>query len=127
MNWKSAILSLLLATTPAVAAETQIRPIPLFFEANRGQADPGARFVAKGQGYNLVLTPLGTQLVLRHAGHSMSVTAHVAGANPNTRIHGEEQQPGRVNYLRGRQSLRNIPTFARVRYEDVYPGIDIVY
>src|SRR5262249_23337440 len=68
-----------------------------------------------------------TQLVLRHGGRGMSVATHVAGANPNARIHGEQQQPGKVNYIRGARALRNIPTFTRVRYDDIYPGIDIVY
>ena len=127
MNWKSTILSVLLMAAPAAAAKTEIRSIPLFFEANRGQAEPAVRFVARGHGYNLLLSPAGSQLVLRHAGRGMGLTAHVVGANPNARILGEEPQPGRVNYIRGDRSQRDIPTFARVRYADLYPGIDVVY
>jgi beta-propeller repeat-containing protein len=127
MNCTSVILSILLLATSAFAAETEIQTIPLFFEANHGQANSSARFVARGHGYNLLLAPGRTQLVLRHSGPGMSVTANVVGANPNARIHGEQQQPGRVNYLRGGSSLRDIPTFARVRYDQLYPGIDVVY
>jgi hypothetical protein len=127
MNWKSATLCVLLAAAPAAAAETPIQSIPLFFEANRGQADSAVRFVARGHGYNLLLTPTGTQLVLRHAGRRMFVSTHVVGANPNVRIRGEESQPGTVNYFRGGRSQRDIPTFAKVRYTNLYPGIDVVY
>src|SRR5262245_20091181 len=128
MNWKSAILYMLLMASPAAAAaETKIQSIPLFFEANRGQADSAVRFVARGHGYNLLLTPTGTQLVLRHAGRRMFISTDIVDANPNARIRGEESQPGTVNYFRGGLSQRDIPTFARVRYTNLYPGIDVVY
>jgi hypothetical protein len=97
------------------------------FEENHGQAAPEARFLARGQGYNLVLTPEGNRLVLRHAGRGLSLETQLVGANTNATIRGEEKQAGKVHYLRGDASLTNIPTFAQVRYERVYPGIDLVY
>ena len=43
---------------------------------------------------------------------------------------GIDPQAGKVNYLLGNRSHewhRNVPTYGRVRYGAVYPGIDVVY
>ena len=43
---------------------------------------------------------------------------------------GEEQLPGKVNYFLGNDPMRwhtDLPTYARVRYSSVYPGVDLVY
>jgi hypothetical protein len=53
----------------------------------------------------------------------------LVGANPQ-RLHGVDRLPGTVNYLVGndpRAWRTSIPTFARVRIPDVYPGVDLVY
>src|SRR5258706_10263390 len=39
--------------------------LPLAFEANQGQADPQVKFVSRGAGYNLFLTPTEAVLTLR--------------------------------------------------------------
>jgi len=52
------------------------------------------------------------------------------GANPEPVIASEDQQPGVKNYFIGNDPKNwhtNIPAFGRVRYSDVYPGIDVVY
>jgi hypothetical protein len=105
----------------------QARPLSLAFEENRGQAPSAARFLARGPGYNLALSAEGNRLALRHAGRRVTLTTKLLGANPTPAIRGEEEQAGKVHYLRAGQSLTNIPTYARVRYEQVYPGIDLVY
>jgi len=51
-------------------------------------------------------------------------------ANPAARVSGAELLPGKSNYLIGNDPSkwhRNIPQFARVNYESVYPGIDLTY
>ena len=103
------------------------RPISLAFEENRGQAPSEARFLARGPGYNLTLSAEGNRLALRHAGKRVTLATKLLSANPNPAIRGEEKQAGKVHYLRAGQSLTDIPTYARVRYEQVYPGIDLVY
>jgi hypothetical protein len=52
------------------------------------------------------------------------------GANPDAEISGADQLSGKVNYFRGSDPARwltEIPTYARVRYANVYPGIDLVF
>ena len=44
--------------------------LPLGFEANRGQTDPRVKFLSRGRGYNLFLTPTEAVLALAQAGIS---------------------------------------------------------
>jgi hypothetical protein len=52
------------------------------------------------------------------------------GANPQPELVGLEELSGKVNYFIGKDPKKwrtNISTFAKVKYKDVYPGIDLVY
>ncbi|HEX8556743.1 MAG TPA: SBBP repeat-containing protein, partial [Pyrinomonadaceae bacterium] len=52
------------------------------------------------------------------------------GANPRAVVEGEGRLAGRVNYLVGRDPSKwrtGVPTFAGVRYRELYPGVDLVY
>jgi hypothetical protein len=54
----------------------------------------------------------------------------LVGANQKPALEGLEPQPGRANYFIGNDPAnwrRNLPTYARVAYRDVYPGIDQIY
>jgi hypothetical protein len=54
----------------------------------------------------------------------------LVGANPSPKMVGDAALPGKVNYLIGKDPAKwrtNIPTFGKVRYEAVYPGVDLVY
>jgi hypothetical protein len=98
---------------------------PLVFEANRGQADAQVQFVARGAGYTAFLTS--TEAVLR-LGVNASVHLKPVGTDPAARISGDEELPGVVNYFRhGPPTAISAPTYRRVRYVDIYPGIDLVY
>lgn len=55
---------------------------------------------------------------------------NLVGSNANPQVVGEDSLSTKVNYFIGRDPKkwrRNIPTYARVRYRNVYPGIDLVY
>ncbi len=54
----------------------------------------------------------------------------LVGASVGALVTGEDELPGKHNYFIGNDpSLwrKNIPTFAKVHYHEVYPGIDLVY
>lgn len=52
------------------------------------------------------------------------------GSNPHARVQGGELQTGKVNYFLGSDPQKwrhNVPLFGSVRYEEMYPGVDLVY
>src|SRR2546426_8760694 len=52
------------------------------------------------------------------------------GANPKTRVKGQKELPGKANYFIGNDPAKwrtNVPTYAKVQYRDLYPGIDLIY
>lgn len=52
------------------------------------------------------------------------------GANRDASVSGASELPGKINYFIGNDPSKwrtNIPTYAHVRYKNVYPGIDLVY
>jgi hypothetical protein len=96
------------------------------FEINQGQHEPAVRFAARGPGFGFFFTTAGVVLSTR----GFNVRIAFPGSNGAPIVSGMDELPGKANYLRGR--LRhawrtNIPTYARVLYRDLYPGIDLVY
>jgi len=54
----------------------------------------------------------------------------LVGANANAPVMGSDELPGKANYFIGNDPKKwrtNVPTYAKVRYHDVYPGVDLVY
>ncbi len=54
----------------------------------------------------------------------------LAGANRAAKASGIEELRGKSNYFLGNDPKKwrtNVPNYAKVRYEEVYPGIDLVY
>jgi hypothetical protein len=52
------------------------------------------------------------------------------GAKPAPQVIGVEKLPGKSNYFIGNNPKKwrtNVPTYARVKYANVYPGVDLVY
>jgi beta-propeller repeat-containing protein len=52
------------------------------------------------------------------------------GGNPAVKLTGTDPLPGAVNYIIGKDPAKwrtNVATYAKVRYEQVYPGIDLVF
>ena len=107
--------------------------VPLSFEGNRGQTVRRVRYLARGRGYTLFLTPTETVLTLvggRGTPGSSEVRMHLVGAHPAPSIAGELELAGRSHYFVGDDPLNwrhGILRYQRVRYREVYPGIDLVY
>jgi hypothetical protein len=105
--------------------------LPLQFEANRGQADEQVKFLSRGGEHALLLAPSETVLALGRRGeHQTIVRTRFVGSDPRAAIAGEQELAGKVNYLIGTDPGKwrtNIATYARVRYEALYPGIDLVF
>jgi hypothetical protein len=111
--------------------------LPLSFEANRGQADESADFLARGPGYTVALAPTEAVFALSarnsEAAHFTPPTVlrmNLVGANQKAHPAGVAALEGKVNYMIGSDQDRwrtDIPTYGRVRYNEIYPGIDLVY
>ena len=127
------------------AVETFAGP-PLSFEANKGQAGPRVSFLAHTRGGDVLLSSQETTLLINKTkadvknAHSRSskldppsvttLRMRFQGGNPNPKVSGLEELPGKTNYFLGNDSSKwrtEIPNYKRVRYEAVYPGIDVVY
>jgi len=128
---------------PSSARETAAQPaavrdgadrfgdLPLSFEANQGQIDGRVRFVSRGSGYSFFLTQAGAVLSFSRDAHSDAVLQmQLAGASPSSSIEGLDPLPGKSNYFSGSDASRwrtGVPTYARVKYDNIYPGISLVY
>jgi len=122
------------ATLPTSDHTTPLKPsdafgrLPLSFELNQGQTDSQVRFLARGQGYALLLTSNGAEFSFNEP--STALRMYLQGAATSPRIRGVDELPGKVNYFFGRESDKwrtNIPTYERVSYEEIYPGVDLIY
>ncbi len=100
--------------------------MPLRFEANHGQFPAEVLYMARASGLTLALTARGP--AIRAAG-AEPVNLSFVNANRLPHIEALDQFPARTDYFVGkRESWRTgISSYARVRYGDVYPGIDAVY
>jgi hypothetical protein len=103
--------------------------IPLSFEANQGQSDGHVKFLSRGSGYGLFLTQTEAVLELNRS-QSALLRLQFVGANAATRVEGLEELSGKSNYIIGNESgnwRTNLPNYSRVRYEDLYPGVDMIF
>lgn len=126
--------------------------LPLSFEPNDGQVDSRVKFLSRGPGYDVFLTGTGAVLSIKKVSHKTQNSDAIAndvlrihpapsvsksvlqmqllGANSHASVSGLDRQPGTTNYFVGKDPSKwrtNITNYARVRYEDVYPGVDLVY
>jgi hypothetical protein len=65
-----------------------------------------------------------------HSENKKRIGVRMDGANASAKAVPLDKLAGVSNYFVGRDStkwLTGIPTYGKVRYEDVYPGIDLVY
>jgi Beta-propeller repeat len=100
--------------------------LPLAFEQNLGQSHPRVRFVARGAAFDAFLTDEGANLVV---GQSV-VQIRPVRAHKSAIPKASDPLAGTTNYLLGDDPSRYVvdaKTFARVKYESVYPGIDLVF
>src|SRR6266567_1432074 len=121
--------------------------VSLSFEANQGQTDPRVKFLSRGSGYTLFLTGDEAVLALRSRQSSVvssqlqKTTDHglrttdtlrmkLVGANRAGNVTALDELLGKTNYFIGNDPKKwrtDVPTYGKVKYEGVYPGVDLVY
>lgn len=118
-------------------ARASIARQPIRFEANKGQTDDEVHFLARTGNGMLFLTS--AEAVLRvprrqesspSAAEEAVVRFRPVGGRQNARVTGVDRLPGVSNYFCGDDPSKwrtNIPAYGRVRYENIYQGIDLFY
>jgi uncharacterized protein (TIGR03437 family) len=118
--------------------------LPLSFQAVPSQGGTQASFLARGSGYSLALSPARATLTLhRNEGRKRTLEGRqvaaapparlqmkLLGANPQPRVRPRGELPGRSHYFIGndpQQWQTDVPHYARVEYEGVYPGINLIW
>lgn len=119
--------------------------LPMSFEANQGQTDRSVRFLARGQGYTILLKPSEATLALQPprkrarfpemaqdqpTPSTRVLRMAIEGANTSAPATGLHKLPGISNYFIGndpRQWHTNIPTYKEVQFEHIRPGVNLVY
>ena len=131
--------------------------LPLAFEPNQGQTDSRVAYLSRGPGFTVFLTSgeavlklteprarsqnserktgarsvqLGTPTGIPRRITESVLRMQLVGANQASAAKGSNELPGKTNYFRGRDPQHwqtNLPNYARVQYQDIYPGIDLVY
>lgn len=118
------------ASPSTVDATKRLQLFPLAFERNEGQADPAAKYVARGAGYSLLLMPGETVLNVGRKDTFEQIRLKFDGADAAAQASGQDRLPTIVNYIIGNdRSLwhTNIATFGKVTYRRLYPGIDLLF
>ena len=105
--------------------------LSLSFEPNRGQTDPRVQFLSRGQGYTVYFTK--DEMVMSLKGTKTSdavVRMKFVGGTQSASVQPLDALPNVTNYMIGQDSskwLTDVPEYAKIRYENVYPGIDVLY
>jgi len=105
----------------------------LSFYANRGQAAPDVLWEARGRGFSVSFRRdnFTFQIFLAGAGAKLSQqTIYLAGTSSASQIEPLDPLPGKISFLPGSDSrrwVRRLATYSRLRYKNVYPGIDLLF
>jgi hypothetical protein len=136
------VISLLSLLLPGVSrAQAEPRPAEaawlnlqgtLYFIENRGQLDPQVSYYLQGRDKTLYFTSTGVTLAL--AGDAAADTMErwvvkLDFVGGSARPIGQAQTETVVSYFLGHpdQWQTGLPTYARLIYPDLWPGIDLVY
>src|SRR5439155_26451797 len=79
---------------------------------------------------NEVVLPLQTGAESEEIASPQTLPLKLADTNPAARLEGLSDLPGKANYFSGGDPAGwrlDVPTFARVRYGEIYPGIDLIF
>jgi hypothetical protein len=155
LGWRTIVFAsfaaaaVLSAPTAGFPAPRPLVDQPIAFEENRGQAEAGVPFLARLGRFRVLLTADGavfdlrapesrpsttTRLSSRTQTQSRAQTAadggevrmRLVGSHPQPTIEGLESRREGIRYITARREF-DVPSYRRVRYADVYPGIDLIY
>jgi len=110
-----------------------------------GQSDAQVKYLSRGNGYEVFLTPKEAVLALWQLPHQNGSPAlirpsdnpkasvlrlQLAGANPSPAVEGMSQLDRKANYFIGNNPkdwIGGVPSYERVEYKGIYPGVDLAF
>ncbi|MEW6742933.1 MAG: SBBP repeat-containing protein [Planctomycetota bacterium] len=104
--------------------------LPLYFVENRGQLDEQVAYYVKGADKTLYFTNDGLTISLQGKDQRWTVKLEFVDANPNVVPRAEDKQAAIFSYFIGNDPEKwraGCPTYSRIVYEDLWPGIDLVF
>ncbi|MEJ7654703.1 MAG: SBBP repeat-containing protein [Chloroflexia bacterium] len=109
-----------------------LKPSEAVFVLTRQQGDESAKGGAQQQADgNVRLTASADERpALNPPTDAAVLRMKLVGSDASATVAGAEELAGKVNYFTGNDPTRwraDVPTYGRVRYSEVYPGIDVVY
>ncbi|MCK4393146.1 SBBP repeat-containing protein, partial [Candidatus Bipolaricaulota bacterium] len=115
--------------------QANIAELPLSFIANAGQVDANVRFMVKAGAQIIFFTSeevvfAASEETEGEDTRSSAVRLRFTGVNGEVKVEGEKPLPGVANFFLGNdpeQWRANVPTYAAITYQHLYPGIDLVY
>ncbi len=109
-----------------------LEKFPLYFESHSDQNNPKIKFLTRGKGYGMYFTQEGMILSLHSSKDNRfeNLKMSFVGGNPRALLQGVETLLGKSHYFRGKEKSAwqtNVPHFAKVQYEQLYSGIDLIF
>ena len=121
--------------------------LPLSFEPNLGQAEPGVQFLSRSSGGSLAFRGYETLVELpdslqatgpkqtgsdaaRTQGRPLTLRTKLMRTRSHIEVSGEGELPTKSNYFRGADPQKwqtRVPHYSRIHYRNVYPHIDVIY
>jgi len=113
----------------AAQARAALGKLPLYFIENGGVYAEEVAYYVKGADKTLFFTSEGVTFLLKGKDRGWTVKLDFVGANPDVRPRGEDRQEAVFSYFKGKEAdwKAGLPTFKKVVYRDLWPGIDLVY
>lgn len=111
--------------------------LPLEFEQNVGQAPENVKFFTRGDGYTAALTKEAIHFNLKvpdATANSLSENVMMSmvfvNANSDVQQKGIQQAGRKTRYILGNdpnQWKTDIPSYEKIKYENIYKGVDLVF
>ena len=122
-----------IAATPSEAQKHEIiqnyQNRSLLFEENRGQAVKGVGYVARGLDRGIAIRPTGVDIYMptgeKLAPHQVSI--NFERANGGAKGEAVEPTANVSGFIQGELVVTGLVNYRRVRYDNVWPGTDVVY
>jgi hypothetical protein len=139
-------------SSPKIKVDADYGKMPVYFIPNRGQMDKQVAYYVQGEDKSLYFTDEGVTIALtkpvpskqvklevskvpgydrpmKTAGERWVLRLDFVGAVKGVKPVGEDETGAVVSYFKGKQKDRKagLPTYSKIIYRDLWPGIDLVY